>query len=245
MLDVPPPHPPTHTWRDFFIHIATIVIGLLIAIGLEQTVEYIHHRHQAHQLEEDMRAESEQNIQIFQADLASSETINPWVASYIKAAQSAPEKGGFVSFTIPPPPEVHNSSAVSTVPSHGVWTVARAEGTVNLLPPMRAQMYDRLDFEASEALRLVSAYDIARTEELGVDRAIGADYEPGKAIRITPLQRDEFVKSESKVFELSVWLETRLALWQGACQAILDPHVSTMNEMFPYIDRAAAKVHEP
>jgi hypothetical protein len=44
MLDVHPPHAATHTWRDFFIHIATIVIGLLIAVGLEQTVEYIHHR---------------------------------------------------------------------------------------------------------------------------------------------------------------------------------------------------------
>lgn len=31
------------------IHIATIVIGLLIAIGLEQTVERIHHRHLAHE----------------------------------------------------------------------------------------------------------------------------------------------------------------------------------------------------
>ena len=47
MLDVHPPHNPTHTWRDFFIHIATIVIGLLIAIGLEQLVERIHHSNQA------------------------------------------------------------------------------------------------------------------------------------------------------------------------------------------------------
>ena len=37
MLDV---HP-THTWRDFFLHLATITIGLLIAVGLEQTVERI------------------------------------------------------------------------------------------------------------------------------------------------------------------------------------------------------------
>jgi hypothetical protein len=39
MLDVHPPHHAASTWRDFFIHIATIVIGLLIAIGLEQTVD--------------------------------------------------------------------------------------------------------------------------------------------------------------------------------------------------------------
>jgi hypothetical protein len=46
MIDVHPPHQATHTWTDFFIHIATIVVGLLIAIGLEQTVEWVHHRHQ-------------------------------------------------------------------------------------------------------------------------------------------------------------------------------------------------------
>ena len=44
MLDVHPPHSPTHTWKDFFLHLATIVIGLLIAVGLEQTVELFHHR---------------------------------------------------------------------------------------------------------------------------------------------------------------------------------------------------------
>ncbi len=50
MLDVHPPHSPTHTWKDFFVHIATIVVGLLIAIGLEQTVEAIHHAHQRQEL---------------------------------------------------------------------------------------------------------------------------------------------------------------------------------------------------
>ena len=47
MLDVHPPHEATHTWKDFFIHIATIVIGLMIAIALEQTVELIHRHHEA------------------------------------------------------------------------------------------------------------------------------------------------------------------------------------------------------
>jgi hypothetical protein len=46
MLDVHPPHHAVSSWGDFFIHLATITIGLLIAIGLEQTVEAIHHRHE-------------------------------------------------------------------------------------------------------------------------------------------------------------------------------------------------------
>ena len=34
MLDIHPPHKAAHTWRDFLIHIATIGLGLLIAVGL-------------------------------------------------------------------------------------------------------------------------------------------------------------------------------------------------------------------
>jgi hypothetical protein len=61
MLDVHPPHHAATTWRDFFIHIATIVLGLLIAIGLEQTVEWMHHLHQRHVLEASLHAECEEN----------------------------------------------------------------------------------------------------------------------------------------------------------------------------------------
>jgi hypothetical protein len=46
MLDVHAPHEAIQTWKAFFFHIATISIGLLMAIGLEQTVETLHHRHQ-------------------------------------------------------------------------------------------------------------------------------------------------------------------------------------------------------
>jgi hypothetical protein len=42
MLEVHPPHQAAHNWRDFFVHIATIALGLLIVVGLEQMVERIH-----------------------------------------------------------------------------------------------------------------------------------------------------------------------------------------------------------
>jgi hypothetical protein len=61
MLDVHPPHAPTHTWRDFFIHIATIVVGLIIAVGLEQSVEAIHNRIEVHDTREALRLEREEN----------------------------------------------------------------------------------------------------------------------------------------------------------------------------------------
>jgi hypothetical protein len=66
MLEVHPPEHAAHTWRDFLIHIVTIVIGLLIAIGLEQSVEYLHHREQINQAREALDLELRQNILIAQ-----------------------------------------------------------------------------------------------------------------------------------------------------------------------------------
>jgi len=61
MLDVHAPHSIAHTWKDFFIHIATIVVGLFIAVGLEQAVEFFHHRHQIAETKEALRQEREEN----------------------------------------------------------------------------------------------------------------------------------------------------------------------------------------
>jgi hypothetical protein len=62
MLDVHPPHEPINTWKGFALHIATIVIGLLIAVGLEQTVEYFHHRLEIREAREALAAEHEENV---------------------------------------------------------------------------------------------------------------------------------------------------------------------------------------
>ena len=64
MLEVHPPHENVHSWRQFFIHIVAITIGLLIAIGLEQTVVYFHHRHQLQEARGELAAELESNRRV-------------------------------------------------------------------------------------------------------------------------------------------------------------------------------------
>ena len=71
MIDVHAPHEATHTWTDFFIHIATIVVGLLIAIGLEQTVELIHHHQQLAEARQQLAAERDLNREVLQKNLRS------------------------------------------------------------------------------------------------------------------------------------------------------------------------------
>ena len=70
MLDVHPPTATIHGWKDFFIHIATITIGLLIAIALEQTVEYVHHLDQLATVRQELSAELSDNRQVMKRNLA-------------------------------------------------------------------------------------------------------------------------------------------------------------------------------
>src|SRR5207302_4795595 len=64
MIEVHPPHENVHSWRQFLIHIAAITIGLLIAIGLEQTVVYFPHRHQLQEARRELAVELEGNRRV-------------------------------------------------------------------------------------------------------------------------------------------------------------------------------------
>src|SRR6204780_622304 len=68
MFDVHAPHESIQTWRGFFIHIATIVIGLLIAISLEQTVELFHHERQIATTRKALQLELALNVDRFAAE---------------------------------------------------------------------------------------------------------------------------------------------------------------------------------
>ena len=46
---IEPPHGPVETWRDFFVYLVIITLGLLIALSLEGIVGYVHERHLVHE----------------------------------------------------------------------------------------------------------------------------------------------------------------------------------------------------
>jgi hypothetical protein len=69
LLDVHPPTEPIHKWRDFFVHLTTITIGLLIALSLEGCVEWRHHRHLVHEAEASLQLEIAANARELQSAL--------------------------------------------------------------------------------------------------------------------------------------------------------------------------------
>jgi len=142
-MDVHAPHGPLHTWRDFWVHLATITIGLLIAISLEQSVESLHHLHQRHQLENDLRAEGERNIEIVAKDAQVLAATRAWELSLrknVNAMRAGGGKAGFAYIANPVPGQ-------PTVPTDSVWTTAKESMLVALLPRAEAEMYSRLDLQ--------------------------------------------------------------------------------------------------
>lgn len=75
MLDVHAPHDSIHTWKGFFIHIATIACGLLLALALEKTVEYLHQRHLLLEARSELAAELEDNRGAWQKNAAGVERM--------------------------------------------------------------------------------------------------------------------------------------------------------------------------
>jgi hypothetical protein len=68
MLDVHAPDHNLHGLRDFMMHIMTITIGLLIALGLEASVEAMHHRHLKKEAETNIRQELRDNRDQLKSD---------------------------------------------------------------------------------------------------------------------------------------------------------------------------------
>jgi hypothetical protein len=58
-MEVHVPEEPVMTWRQFFIHMGIVVLGLLIALMFEQSAEWLHHRHQRHEVQEGIQRDLE------------------------------------------------------------------------------------------------------------------------------------------------------------------------------------------
>jgi hypothetical protein len=137
MLEVHTPHEAIHTWKSFFIHIATIVVGLLIAVGLEQTVEFFHHRHQRYELGEALRRNGEGNRQYIHDDFAVAEGMLRWALEQTAVVERAGATGILTIRRMP--------AGFVYAPDAGVWISAKASGLSSLLPAGAQNWYEDMD----------------------------------------------------------------------------------------------------
>jgi hypothetical protein len=144
LSELPHVHAPQHgihTWRDFVVHIAVVTIGLLLAIGLQQMVEFVHHREQRAQLEEQMRETFVANSELIADDLKKLATLRTYVVDHRLAVDARLEGR---SVPAPPAETDPRNFNYAPPPDLGAYDAAKANGTVALLSLDKIRLYDRV-----------------------------------------------------------------------------------------------------
>jgi hypothetical protein len=224
LVDVHSPHQPLHTWKDFWIHLATISIGLLIALGLEASVEGIHHLHQRHQLEDDLHAEAVKNIAAMKGDFRYIDAWMAYLTALRKDVDTMHASGGktkipFRLFANP------NGGVALTRPSSSSWTTAKESALVDLLPREEAKFYDRVYFE----LQLYDGAYTNRNEIINEVNYFEARFAPVTLAPISPdlslmsmEQLDQFSALLAKNLVVNRYLRNRLDYFYAAETAVVN-----------------------
>lgn len=148
MLDVHAPHQTDHTWKGFFIHLATISIGLLIAIGLEQTVEYFHHRHQVAEMLTKLRTETLEDREILLTDLKETDGVTSVVDANLRALAAIKEGRDHTPFTPSPLPD-----RFGYVPTDTSWLTMRDSALLSIVPEPLVGNYFRIEVQFASLAR--------------------------------------------------------------------------------------------
>jgi hypothetical protein len=178
LIDIHPPHEAAHSWRDIIIHLATITVGLFIALSLEGCVEWWHHRNLVHEARANIRTEMQENQKELHDALAQIHLEQTQVKADIEALKALRRDV-----------DAHGLSVNLTLRTNGLqdasWNTARETSALSFMgyPEVKkyAEVYDRQQFFADQTTRVTSAYtnsfsvlyifDVDNTESAEVKRA--------------------------------------------------------------------------
>jgi hypothetical protein len=180
MLDVHVPHP-THTWKDFFIHIATIVVGLLIAVGLEQTVEAIHHHNERVETRNNLREEITANRKILAHDQKSLDSEHKMLEADIDILHH-------LRAHKPVPPNTLHFAWEWNSMQDSAWQTARETAAIALFPTAQVQTFSQTYGQQTFVNEAGGAVDRAIT-----DANLTLKVQPDLSA-LSPTQIDELIR---------------------------------------------------
>ena len=210
MIEVHPPHENVHTWRQFFIHIAAITIGLLIAIGLEQTVVYFHHRHQLQEARRELADELESNRRVVGINLEATRKVMADLdadMALLRAAQTSPASQS---------PAPIGSKLVYGLgnfywPKDATWQAVKQNGSLGLMA------HDELHYYVYiyEDIAIIMEQSSEMGARIEVARAIARRSPDGN---LTPRDIEELITVTSEVQARVAYLTLLLRLEENALQ---------------------------
>jgi len=225
VIDVHAAHGGVHTWKDFWIHLGTITLGLLIAISLEQSVEWAHHLRQRHQLEADLQAEGVENHALAEADwramddrMAAAAAKSREVESTLAARRKMDPPFPASSFT---PPAANRAFVV---PLSAVWTTAKEGASIDLLPREVARSYTRLYFQVDRVQQLAFDSDTGGNEVTAYECRFSDGTLPCKPVlsQMSDEQLGEYSGLLTRYFTLLQVAKMRVLIFESTNGHVLD-----------------------
>jgi hypothetical protein len=139
-LDVHAPHHSIEGWRDFFIHLITISVGLLIAVGIEGCVE-LHREHKlVREARETMREEIQHNANEMKDALEKLDQQTATMKKNIETLTGIQEN--------PKDKEAQNASISADFSVVGLrdtaWKTAQTTGALSFMPYAESQRYSNV-----------------------------------------------------------------------------------------------------
>jgi hypothetical protein len=226
-MDVHPPHGPLHHWKDFWIHLGTITVGLLIALALEAGAEELHHLHQRHQLEEDLRNEGLRNREIMENDFVYLDNV----VSYVLAENHRVLE---MEAGVATPDVAPVSGRLYMNPAQAAWVTAVAGGALDLLPPEEARVYARLYriSDVSYEAAVTSNKTLVDVEAYDAKFADGVGYPPKPDLtRMSKAELDELSTLLLKDAMTLRYQKLRVKYLYGSNEAVLRGETSERDQV--------------
>ena len=161
MLEVHPAPHAAHGWRDFFVHIATIVIGLLIALGLGQLAEGIHHRSEVREARDAIAQERVENQHEFAITTELFRRETKRLQTNLAVLQFLQQNPGAAPDSWPGAMNWHTNN---TAFSSAAWEAAQHTGVTGRMSPAELRQFEQLYHQlgvvqasSADRLRAISA----------------------------------------------------------------------------------------
>jgi hypothetical protein len=225
MLDVHAPHGEIGGWRGFATHIAVVAIGILLALGSEQGVEYINHAFQRAKLEAQMRETFQSNLTRADSNVRVLNSSRAYLIE-MRNAVNARLAGG--SDRGPEASDPRNN-VYAPPPNLGSYEASKSNGSVSLLELNRVRLYDRIEFQQDLTLRsFYQFYGALGDVRAFADRFSHKDeYMSGKLVqpditRLSPAQLAEYQVLLAKLIQYNRQYANQLAGLRLSYRLMLD-----------------------
>jgi hypothetical protein len=195
MIDVHLPQHKIQGIKDFFLHLFTITVGLLIALSLEGCMEWQHHRHLAREAEVGLHEEIARNAKVVgslrQQIQEEQKQLDADIEILNKARMDSSSPHQKLTFEF----SMHTFDDVT-------WKTAQTTGAFQYVPYDDARAFSKI-YTAQEDLYQTQQElldDVMRAGALVATRT--SDWQP------TPLQIDAIIDRTGVVKMRLSWLET-------------------------------------